>query len=293
MLRGRDRRWKFPDPTCMFIVGCTGQLPSVLRVVNEQGDGAALRGHVSRIGKNKAASLDSPMRVGDTFGVITPGRGLLVLVIASDIPPLPIMDQPEEWEQSGLNADLAARFKSADLAFMIQVQDPGDAAIDTVTFATELADRVSEVASGCVDDFNAQRFFAEGSWRLDGDREDFEPAEHISLHVRPAPPKGLWVHTHGLLKFGRPELEMRAVPPDLLKDAMNTLLNFARYVVVERPIAPGDTLGNPETPLHAREGRTDFDHWQLAPLLELVDVDKSGKPVPIGVERGLRSMIWA
>jgi hypothetical protein len=277
----------------MFIVACADELPDVLRVVNEHGAGGAVRGHVSRVGRKKDAPLDAPMVVEDVFGVITPSRGLLNIGIVSGIPPLPIMSQPDEWEQAGLTAELADRFKSAERAVMIQMQDPAVSVVDTVTFATELADRVTVVARGCADDFNAQRFFAEGSWRVDPDNEDFIPAEHISLHVLPAPPKGLWVHTHGLVKFGRPELEMRGVPPELLKEAMNTTLNFASYVVEERPIAPGHTVGNPQTPLHARLGRADSEHWEGAPVLELVDVDKSGQPVPIGVERGLRSMIWA
>jgi hypothetical protein len=275
----------------MFIVACADGLPNILHIVNEDGAAGAVRGHVSRVGGNKEAPLDAPIKVGDVFGVITPSRGLLIVMIASDIPPLPIMDRSEEWEQAGLTAELAARFKTADVAVMIQMQDSGASVVDTVTFATQLADRVTVVARGCADDFNAQRFFAEGSWRLERDEEGFAPAEHISIHVLTAPPKGLWVHSHGLLKFGRPEFEMRGVPPELLRDAINTTLDFASYVVEELPIAPGHTLGNPQTPLHARLGRADTEHWEGAPVLELVDVDKSGHPVPIGVERGLRSMM--
>ena len=86
---------------------------------------------------------------------------------------------------------------------------------------------------------------------------------------------------------------MRAVPHDLLLKGMETTANYASYVIEEKVIAPGHTLGNPNAPLHARIGKTDWDHWEGAPVLELVDVDRSGQPVPIGVERGLRLMRWA
>ena len=140
---------------------------------------------------------------------------------------------------------------------------------------------------------SAQRFFAGETWRAEQYTEGFDPPSHISLHTHPAAPKGLWLHTHGLIKFGRAELEMRAVPPELLKDAIHTVLNFASYVVEEREIRPGNTVGNPDAPLIARVSYPDPDHWEGAAVLELVDVDRSKNPVPIGVERGLRALIWA
>jgi hypothetical protein len=104
---------------------------------------------------------------------------------------------------------------------------------------------------------------------------------------------GLWLRTHGIIKFGRPELEIYRVTPETSARAIDTLENFTEYVIRERPIAPGHTVGNPSRPLMARPGRRHDDYWEGTPVLELVDVDRKGSPFPAGANNGLAAMIWA
>lgn len=120
----------------------------------------------------------------------------------------------------------------------------------------------------------------------------FEAREHVSLYVDPLH-DGLWLRTHGLVKFGRPELEIYRVTPEMSGRAIETIGNFVDYVVCDRPIAPGHTLGNPSRPLLARPGMRHPDYWEGTPVLEFVDVDRRGSPFPSGANNGLAAMTWA
>jgi hypothetical protein len=61
--------------------------------------------------------------------------------------------------------------------------------------------------------------------------------------VTDGPAKG-WVHTHGLAKFGRPELEIRAVPTLFCPSAGAILNEVADYMLntALRPVRAGQTM---------------------------------------------------
>jgi hypothetical protein len=64
---------------------------------------------------------------------------------------------------------------------------------------------------------------------------------------------------------------------------------MGQYVLSGALVSPGETLGDPAVPLHARLGERERDHWEDIPTLELVDVDANRQPVDSGAERGLRA----
>ncbi len=62
-------------------------------------------------------------------------------------------------------------------------------------------------------------------------------------HLTDGPCKG-WVHTHGLAKLGRPELEIRHVPALFVSSACRILNSVAEYMLEnpDRPVLPGHTM---------------------------------------------------
>ncbi len=62
-------------------------------------------------------------------------------------------------------------------------------------------------------------------------------------HLTDGPCKG-WVHTHGLAKLGRPELEIRHVPPLFVSSAGRILNSVAEYMLgnEDKPVLPGHTM---------------------------------------------------
>lgn len=66
----------------------------------------------------------------------------------------------------------------------------------------------------------------------------------IQIHyLTDGPCKG-WVHTHGLGELGKPELEIRHVPPLFVSSACSILNSVAEYMLEneEKPVLPGHTM---------------------------------------------------
>jgi hypothetical protein len=102
-------------------------------------------------------------------------------------------------------------------------------------------------------------------------------------------PDSNWLHTHGLIKFGRPELGIFDVPPELHHAAFGMLLNTAQYVITSAIITPKQTCGDPNQPFYARKGtRNREGHWNDVSVPELVDLDERRKPIPSSAPKALQ-----
>ncbi len=70
-----------------------------------------------------------------------------------------------------------------------------------------------------------------------------------------------WVHTHGLARYGRPELEIRKVPPLFATSAARMLNEIAEYLLEsKRPMLPGHTMELGRDLLLMQEGKPDEAH---------------------------------
>ncbi len=101
-------------------------------------------------------------------------------------------------------------------------------------------------------------------------------------HLTDGPCKG-WVHTHGLAKLGRPELEIRRVPALFVSSACRILNSVAEYMLEngDRPVLPGHTMElDRATLLLFHEGKADdaagYDssHYR-APVLTITALEQS------------------
>ncbi len=255
--------WSPPEPGLLMIIGCTRPLPAPADWVSGSAAGT-VPGSISYVGPRKGEPDDRPMIEGDALGVISPG-GAMFAATVSDFPLS--AGRPEylrtawAWPSGRVDEAVAERFDRARIAVMIHMLDPGTDGVAAARYGYALADRVAALANGCTNDFFARRFFAPGGWEVPDPDPQFEAREHVSLYADPLH-DGLWLRTHGIIKFGRPELEIYRVTPETSGRAVETIGNFVDYVVRERPIAPGHTLGNPSRPLLARPGIRHPDYWE-------------------------------
>lgn len=277
-----------------MVVGCTRPLPRPTEWVSTSVEGA-VPGSISRTGSLKAEPIDRPMVEDDSFGVISPTGALLaagVMDYPAGVERAPYLRTRWAWPRGEVDETGAERVERARAAVFVHVLDPGDDVVAAARYAYRLGDRIAALADGCVNDFFARRFFAPGGWEVPGADPQFDALEHVSLYAEPLH-DGLWLRTHGLVKFGRPEMEIYRVKREMSSRAIETIGTFVDHVVRDRPIAPGHTLGNPSRPLLAQPGRRHPDYWEGMPVLELVDVDRKGEPFPSGANHGLAAMIWA
>ena len=197
---------------------------------------------------------------------------------------------PEDmWPALGLTPELADRFEQAHFDLTISLTRPEEPIAPAVLELTRLADRVAELATGCVHDPAAQRFFGPGTWRIPDRLAEIDVREHVTIHAVGAEgPAGGWIHTHGLIKFGRPEFEIYDVPENMAAGTAAALNDLGQYVLTGAFVAPGQTVGDPSVPMQARPGTREPGHWGKIPALELVDVDEQGEAAT-GATRGLRA----
>ena len=66
----------------------------------------------------------------------------------------------------------------------------------------------------------AFRFFGPTGWPVENAHPEFDAREHVHIHIES---DSGWLHTHGLIKFGRPEMEIYGVPDELYPVAFATL----------------------------------------------------------------------
>jgi tetratricopeptide (TPR) repeat protein len=116
-------------------------------------------------------------------------------------------------------------------------------------------------------------------------------AAHIVIHNEFQGGEDRWIHTHGLQKFGRPELEFVAVPHALESEALAFLRamaeNFARGVT----LASGQEIRDEEAgALLAVGSNQDTDHQAPQSRLRLIDLPAPGERESSSARRFLARM---
>jgi len=116
-------------------------------------------------------------------------------------------------------------------------------------------------------------------------------AAHIVIHNEFQGGEDRWIHTHGLQKFGQPELEFVAVPQALESEAVAFLRamaeNFARGVT----LASGQEIRDEEAgALLAVGSNQDTDHQAPQSRLRLIDLPAPGERESSSARRFLARM---
>lgn len=138
----------------------------------------------------------------------------------------------------------------------------------SVLAGMEIADGIAEHAEGVILDAVAERLVLPGEWRVDDRRHEIDAREHVAVHVV-EDGEALWIHTHGLLKFGRPELELFGVPYDLQQVVSAYVVDTGGDTIDGPVVAPGHRLGELGHALRARAGSREAEHWNGRSVLEL------------------------
>jgi hypothetical protein len=179
---------------------------------------------------------------------------------APELEPPPTGREHSEADERFLNARVEAILE------LSRREPPIGPSIQT---GMELADAIAAHARGVILDPTAQRVVLPGEWRVEDRRYAVDPREHVTVHEVVDDPAGIWMHTHGLAKFGRPELEMFDLPAETSELAYALLMDTSGYVIDGPIVAPGNTLGDTARPLAALEGSRETDHWENRSVIEL------------------------
>jgi tetratricopeptide (TPR) repeat protein len=121
-----------------------------------------------------------------------------------------------------------------------------------------------------------------------------DAAAHIVIHNEFQSGEDRWIHTHGLQKFGRPELEFIAVPQALESEAMAFLREMAANFAHGVTIVSGQEIVDDEAGgLLAVGASQDKDHQAPQSRLRLIDLPSAGQRETVSARRFLARMALA
>lgn len=224
-------------------------------------------------------------RLGRIFVRETLARAEAALVIERFARPVLQGLAPTALDRLALGLDPArqqiVRTGTLSIDVRATLHDP-DRAWD-LHWAMLLVEHIARQAQGIIFDPAAQRCVTPDTLVR---QRDLGPIGQIALHNDPWGPETRWLHTHGLQKFGQPELEIVAVPQSLEAEAAIILRTVAET------LATGDGSGDPVLRagmqvecdgaglLFARQSQTDADHRGPAGRLRLVSAPIPGAATP-------------
>lgn len=103
---------------------------------------------------------------------------------------------------------------------------------------------------------------------------EIDPVEVLELHIVSEGEHKGWLHTHGMAKYGLPELEMRKIPLFLKDQATDVMYMVADYLLNSghgKEAKPGMTMGDDDclvqfvksTPIDGDEEHFKDERWEL------------------------------
>lgn len=131
--------------------------------------------------------------------------------------------------------------------------------------------------------------------RADLARNPFStPAAHVAIHTEAWGAERLWLHTHGLQKMGRPEVDLVDVPHALEAEAATFLQELTGKLATGASLAPGQEILDDEAGILVAVGITpDMDHQAPFGRLRLADGPAPGERQGAAATRFLINMALA
>jgi hypothetical protein len=169
-----------------------------------------------------------------------------------------------------LGANDTQTLRVGSLALDTRVSGPFATPLETQRWALGLLRTLIGLTDGAVVDPQAQT-----SWsaELVAAASVSGPRAHISIHNEAWGADRRWLHTHGLLKFGRPELDFVDIPVALENEASALLLDIADNLAQGAQLSAGQEISLDELgALIAFPAAPDLDHQARWGRLRLCDV---------------------
>lgn len=206
----------------------------------------------------------------------------------------PYRNLPEQDRQFFRLDDKAmSRFDKAPWDVRLYIAEHGFDPLMGVLNFTKLVDSFLRHGGGIGVDVETGLAVHGGDWRNEGP-QSFDVAKHVVVHVEETGTDLFWMHTHGLCKFLRPELEAYDIPGRLVEGVWARLMEAANEAAVGALVREGDLVGDGHQPLYIRHGRKrpdDDSSHNLRKRVELVDVSPNQEPVESGAVKGMEALI--
>jgi len=133
--------------------------------------------------------------------------------------------------------------RSAGRLYTLRCSSPEGKEMEGVLYVVAVADALLELVGGVILDHASQTAWGRSDWKAHVSWTTFRVADHIRIHsIHDAEETALWMHTHGLVKFGRPELELISVHPGYVTAGGILLHHIAEFMAEGADIGHGNTM---------------------------------------------------
>jgi len=191
----------------------------------------------------------------------------------------------------GLVAEDIQTLREGTIALDVRIFAQADRAITALDWATHMLRVLLDLTQGATIDPAAQRSY--GRAEIAHIRPN-DPLAHIAIHRERWDAESHWLHTHGLQKFGRPELDLAAAPQSLDGEGMALLRDVANLLAHGGALVAGQEIDFEELgSLVAVGALPDNDHQAPYGRLRLCDVALASEPEAVGCGRLLARMALA
>lgn len=186
----------------------------------------------------------------------------------------------------GLAAEDVRTLREGALALEVRLTPEPRQARQALAWALRVVRILLDLVEGAVIDPTAQRSL--GRAQLASVRDD-DPLAHVAFHDEPWRVESRWLHTHGLQKFGCPELDLVDVPLSLMDEASDFLRDLAASLCSGASLAAGGLVDMDELGmLVAIAAPVDVDHQTTYGRLRLADEPLPGEREPDTPSRFLK-----
>ena len=256
----------------LSVLSTRNPLPSIRALINPKAEGGAIEGFGVPLAKDAdKADLDRPLGRG-VYALATKERKtvLKMRVLSKEEAGF----DPEAFLRSplatGMDPELLLRLKAVWTVAQLTFESHDAAVYPALDFLIDLAGRLAYLTDGVIADPLSRRYLLPNGLRQ-AVRLDprVDARELVGIDRRGAAGRE-HVATHGLVKFGMPELEIENLLPDEVGLAGRFLVACAQSALLGDPPASGDRYGAPSVLFEAREGGFDRAAWEGIAVLELL-----------------------
>jgi tetratricopeptide (TPR) repeat protein len=242
---------------------------------------------------NVASAAASPARLG-TYRLSAPtsGASLRITLTQHASPALAGMGEGAFSQLTRrLGAEDAQTLRAGTLAFDVRLKVGEEQIADALRWTMGALRALVSLTGGVVVDPAAQT--AWGIQQLSAMLAGPITA-HLSIHDEAWGADSRWLHTHGLQKFGRPELDLAAIPVALRAEAEAFLLEVAEHLAQGQRLAAGQEIDLEEQgTVVAVTVAPDPEHHATYGRLRLADRPEPGARQSVGAGRLLARMALA
>ncbi|MEO7002178.1 MAG: hypothetical protein ABI068_10150 [Ktedonobacterales bacterium] len=253
---------------------------------------APLRNHTS----GNAAGAAPPKRVRLGTWRLGPQQLLTTARLVVARHDGPVMDGMGETAFNAITRGLAAEdthtLRTSDLALDLHLNAPLREALPALAWAMRLLRTLIDLTQGVVIDPGAQTCYGRAALaRFAAD----DPLAHIVFHDEGWAADTRWLHTHGLQKFGRPELDLVAAPISLEAEGRMFLRDVAERLARGAQLAAGQeiVLEDVGAAVVAVGAPVDVDHQAPYGRLRLADAPQPGEHQGASAQQLLAHMALA